>query len=443
MDTNAPEQWLTTITVTTSGGDPSTATMNITEKFQNTVLNWDGVCPTVMKFDDRHDTYTYAYHIGTGAFTIDLDANRHFQCIDPSTGSGLDQVGQQVAHAYGVWPIGDHIRVTNRFLPGLETGLWVNGMVNPAFGVLDNQWIHHTFISTAADLNLKVNVMPSGGSSSANEVVGFTLRRSPTLVPNVPWTLGFDSIELPFNDEITLPIKIWVVGGPYSKGKMKAIDSMAVADYFSQHGRMGLRPLLVEPIEDKTGLGASNFSFGCTDKTNNLPALKAHFGFLEGVINVYIVNSIDHDPYVLGDSCEYGSGIVLLNIHTKYDTTLAHELGHNFGLRHPCERYQLTDSGQNLFCPNYNYFDITNMMWPFNDGSNQYLTEGQMFRAHFAFGSVLNGIISPYNAIPTLRPGQEVRGCDPLAVYPTLACPALCKRIWPNGPKQPSDCKEP
>src|SRR6267154_2791706 len=201
MDTNAPEQWLTTITVTTSGGDPSTATMNITEKFQNTVLNWDGVCPTVMRSDDRHDTYTYAYHIGTGAFTINLDANRHFQCLNPSgTGVGLDQVGQQVAYGFGVWPIGDHIQVTNRFLPGLETGLWVNGLVNPSFGVLDNQWIHHTFISPKAEIDLKVNVMPSQvGNPLGSELVGFTFRRAPTLVPNVPWTLGFDTIELPFN----------------------------------------------------------------------------------------------------------------------------------------------------------------------------------------------------------------------------------------------------
>ena len=56
----------------------------------------------------------------------------------------------------------------------------------------------------------------------------------------------------------------------------------------------------------------------------------------------------------------------------------------------------------------------------------EYLTEGQTFRAHLATNSVIN---TTYN----LRPGQTTRNCTALSETATDDCPAIQKRIWPDG----------
>jgi len=425
MDTNAPEQWLTTITVTTSGGDPSTATMNITEKFQNTVLNWDGVCPTVMRSDDRHDTYTYAYHIGTGAFTINLDANRHFQCLNPSgTGVGLDQVGQQVAYGFGVWPIGDHIQVTNRFLPGLETGLWVNGLVNSAIGLVDNQWYHQTFISTAATINLRVNVMPpaQAGNPSASEVVGFTYNRPPTLLMNVPWTDGFDSIPLEFRDTAQIPIQFWILSSHATRARIGR--DMAYVQSVWQKEKLGFTPAIAA-IVDKSAAAKDFANFTCEQSQT----LEAAIGKTNGMINVYYVDLIDggKDEGIVCDAPrdDFGDDVAFISAMDGETDTLGHELGHDLSLEHPDE----------FKIPGFN---DQNLMWSGGTRLTKYLSEGQTFRMNFNPGSALNtryfSVVWPPPTVPHLRfCPTDVSNQSPANTYETLACPALSRRIWADG----------
>ena len=453
MDTNAPEQWLTTVTVTTSGGDPSTATMNITEKFQNTVLNSDGVCPTVMLSDDRHDTYTYAYHIGTGAFTINLDANRHFQCLNPSgTGVGLDQVGQQLAYGYGVWPIGDHIAVANRFtlsngrIPAPETGLWINGFVKPSVGATnDIQWYHQTFVSTAATINLRVNVMgPVLAGSSGTEVVGFTYNRPPTLLPDVPWTDGFDTIQLTFRDTGNIPIQFWIVSSEATSARIGR-DMAYVQSVWEQEG-VGFTPTIAA-IVDKSGDRAAPLfaNFRCSQRQ----ALETAIGKTQGMINVYYVDRVEGAKGIVcpppsgcpttgpnKDCRDFGDDVAVISAERGVTDTLVHELGHDLSLEHTGKLGAQLVPG----------FNDENIMWSGHLLSlghprgriRKYFSEGQTFRANFNPGSALN---TRYDSVVWPPPGvQHLRFC-PTDVsnqsaanpYETLACPALSRYVRDHG----------
>jgi hypothetical protein len=59
----------------------------------------------------------------------------------------------------------------------------------------------------------------------------------------------------------------------------------------------------------------------------------------------------------------------------------------------------------------------------------QYLTEGQVFRAHLRSNSALNQVYG-------LRPGQPVRDCD--RDTPVLGCPPIAKRLWADGIRPPN-----
>jgi hypothetical protein len=56
--------------------------------------------------------------------------------------------------------------------------------------------------------------------------------------------------------------------------------------------------------------------------------------------------------------------------------------------------------------------------------SRQFLTEGQLFRAHLEPGSAINSVYG-------VRPGQVTRSCADNASSRT--CPPLAKRLWADG----------
>jgi hypothetical protein len=59
----------------------------------------------------------------------------------------------------------------------------------------------------------------------------------------------------------------------------------------------------------------------------------------------------------------------------------------------------------------------------------QYLTEGQIFRAHLRTNSAINQLFG-------LRPGLPTRDCD--RDTPTLNCPVIRKRLWADGALLPN-----
>jgi len=59
----------------------------------------------------------------------------------------------------------------------------------------------------------------------------------------------------------------------------------------------------------------------------------------------------------------------------------------------------------------------------------QYLTEGQIFRAHLRTNSAINQLFG-------LRLGLPMRDCD--RDTPALNCPPIRKRVWADGSRLPN-----
>lgn len=98
-DTSTPQQWVVTITIFSGGG-----LMNITEDTVNTVTNADGACPLPCSVDDIHTVLSYQYDVVTGAYTISIQASRHF--LGGFANSGItEQFNGGQRSTSGTWPV--------------------------------------------------------------------------------------------------------------------------------------------------------------------------------------------------------------------------------------------------------------------------------------------------------------------------------------------------
>ncbi len=272
-------------------------------------------------------------------------------------------------------------------------GLLVDGQFDSGF---QND---RTFVSSATT----VNVGPVRPGVS-NEVVGFTNRRPLAVTENAGWTnnLG-DNVALPFDAELALPVKVWIVKGPFNTQRQKAIDSCVTTSAIWNSERMGVRFSLFEIVDATGNANASNFfNFTCSLKNS----IETTIGKTNGRINIYYVDRVDGGTG-RGQACAIGSDFVAMGSNTG-DELLSHELGHDFGLTH-------IDGQAN--------YDQTNVMHSASN-TRQFLTEGQVFRSLILPSSAINSI---YNA----RPGKPTRNCPQASSGSD--CVRNDKRIWADG----------
>ena len=88
------------------------------------------------------------------------------------------------------------------------------------------------------------------------------------------------------------------------------------------------------------------------------------------------------------------------------DGTILHEILHNLSLQHPVTN-----------------LDHFNFMWPTSD-DRRFLTEGQIFRAHFERASFLNTPLGIHSAV--------ARVCVPSSGPLNSTCPAEDAIVWPD-----------
>ncbi len=290
---------------------------------------------------------------------------------------------------------GDRVLLSN--ISGSQNGLLVDA------GDFGHDVDDRPFVSSSA--SIRVGALTA--STVSNEVVAFTRNRPVAVQTPVNWTNGNDDIPVPYSDRILIPVKVWIVFGPFPQQRARALQAAIRAVGVWNQERMGLGFSTFE-VADATGSPqAPNYhAFDCSKQSGLQNDIKP----VAGRVNVYYVDTVNNSTG-MGDTCVFGGDFVALGSTT--DDLLAHELGHTFNLLH-VHRYPL-------------FFDHTNVMYPGGTGPRDYLAEGQVFRAHVEVDSTLNNL---YHA----RPGQEQRTCPgtlPASVDPR--CPQLYKRIWRDG----------
>lgn len=292
---------------------------------------------------------------------------------------------------YTVVPPGDRVCLTN--VPADAKGILVDGQFSGGFQN-DN-----TFIS-----NNQAIAVGNVSSGTSNEVIAYTKNRPVQLHQNANWTnSNNDNVEVAMQDVIRIPVKVWIVRGPFNAQKQLALDAYATTQSIWEDERMGVE-FESFTIEDATGNtnAASYHDFSCADKAN----MENDIGKTAGMINIYYVNRVDGGTG-RGQACNIGSDFVAMGSSTG-DELLVHEMGHDFALTHT--------NG----LASYNQ---TNVM---HNASNtrEFFAEGQTFRAHLSSNSALNSVY-------TARPGQLTRNCP--STTSSNICPRNNKRIWADG----------
>jgi len=244
----------------------------------------------------------------------------------------------------------------------------------------------------------------TSGAGSNEEITAFAYRRPVELVSPAAWTAADDDIvDVNFSSEIAVPVTVWIVKGPFNTQRDLAIDHCVTTSSIWQNERMGVRFSEFEIIDATGDSDAPDyFDFDCSMRTG----IENDIGQRSNRINVYWVDTVDGGTS-RGQACAFGSNFVAMGSNTN-DELLSHEFGHNFDLRHV--------DGQATF-------DNTNIM-DSSSSTREFVTEGQLTRAHLNANSALNGV---YNA----RAGEPIRNCSHNA--DNNDCPVLNTRIWADG----------
>ena len=296
--------------------------------------------------------------------------------------------------------------------PGTATVKVVAGAAAP-YGVLVSDGAstpaaNYVGFTTATD---SVNVGPRSG---IGEVIAFGVERPPTIRASSWATAVADQlVTVPLLPPLEIPVTIWVVAGPFATTQQTALTLWQTAQVLFTDERLGVRMSALEVVDATANPNAGAWlAFACGTDNANVAALQSAIGARAGRINVYLVALVDGSTS-RGNVCTVGGGFAAIAAGAGAEL-LAHELGHDLALEHVDDLVA--------------QFNTANVM---HSASNvrQYLTEGQTFRAHVRSNSALNGVYG-------LRSGLPVRDCD--RDTPTLACPAIHRRLWADGPFAPN-----
>ena len=287
-----------------------------------------------------------------------------------------------------------------------DAGLLIDGANSGSSAVVNDKG---RVRNGSGEISVNVGRLTSAGAPNRNEAIAFGEDRAPRR-GDMPWTSGGgDEFSLALGSRLTLPVTVWIVQGPFNTQRDHAIDAFVETSAIWDDERMGIafssflvRNATNDPDIDNAilnSVGGDNRNWD--DFSNDI-------GFDAGRVNIYWINTVEGST-TTGWS-DFGGRIVMGR--NTGDELLVHELGHAFNLLHPAGCGGSTTN-----------FNATNVMWPCSS-SRQYLTEGQIFRAHFNSGSSVNAL---YGA----RPGQPISPCQ--SGTQTAECPALNRRLWGDG----------
>ncbi|MHC4959219.1 MAG: hypothetical protein ACYTGN_12695 [Planctomycetota bacterium] len=304
--------------------------------------------------------------------------------------------------------------------PDTEVGVAVDGMNDD--GQVDNA----PFFTRDGD----ISVGKLHGSEASNAVICFCRAHAPMFleqpVNGGPWTHGKDFCVIKLRKPYDIKIKFWVlVPGriPYSFYAWQHAKHV----FFSE--RMGVR-IHREVQNVSTWINASDFlkfdeNTSHDDVADPTKGIRQHLtgerAYDKDAINVYLVEELgvwkkdedDNDVFVSstnsGHTDLFGLKTVAIGVTGKADL-LVHELGHCCNLGH-------TDDMDG-------FPEDTNVMYH-SSVKRRYLTEGQVFQAHFDDRSALNSV---YGLRPDEDPVQSFSSILALKFLP------VAFRLWEDKP---------
>jgi hypothetical protein len=242
-------------------------------------------------------------------------------------------------------------------------------------------------------------------AGASNEVVGFAAQRPPRYVAT-PWTGGNDTFNVDFRPRISVPVTVWIVHGPFAAQRQHAIEACIRTSAIWNAERVGVAFStfdILDATADPQAAARSAFPNGDTNPQAWID-LRNDIGFVAGRLNIYWVNTVN--GLTTNGWSNFGAQVAMGA--NSGDELLSHEIGHAFSLTH-------SDGNAN--------FNTTNVMWSASN-NRQFLSEGQLFRAHLNPSSILN-------AVYAARPGEITRNCN--FGDASNACPAIQRRLWADG----------
>lgn len=286
-----------------------------------------------------------------------------------------------------------------------------NGSGQPAGLLVDGQdsggpFSDRSFITTAAS----IGVGELSAAPQSNEVIGFTNARPPKYL-STPWTGGGDAFNLAFKPVIGIPVTVWIVKGPFADQRQHAIEACIRTSAIWHNERMGVIFTPFDIIDATADPQASaHYAFPDGDVGDVVwKPLRDDIGFVAGRLNIYWVETVNGGT---GSGWSNFGAQIAMGKNTG-DELLSHEIGHAFSLTH-------VNGDAN--------FNTENIMHSASN-TREFITEGQLFRAHLNPASILNAV---YNA----RPGELTRNCSYSDA--TSLCPNIQKRLWADGSFSPN-----
>jgi len=290
-----------------------------------------------------------------------------------------------------------------------DTVTFVNGSGNPTGIIVDGSdgatVVHSRSEVTPLTVAGVGANLTSSTAPNLNEVTGFTNDRPPKQMAT-NWTGAKENFDLAFQPRIQIPVTVWIVKGPFAAQRDHAIDACIRTSQIWRDERMGIdfNPF---QIKDATAdpQAPLHYAFPNGDVGDVVWApLRTDIGFDAGRLNIYWVDTVNGGT---GNGWSNFGAQIAMGRNTG-DELLSHEIGHALSLTH-------TDTDAR--------FNDENIMWSASN-VRQFITEGQLFRAHLDPSSVLN-------ALYAARPGETQRNCGYTADAPN--CPSIAKRLWADG----------
>lgn len=324
----------------------------------------------------------------------------------PATYTGTDKI--DFVNRAIVEPLPTAALATAPPIGGLveEVGVLVDGRLGPSGPHVNDAG----FTTDANRLAIPNRIGMSFGDffypDRRREVFAFTRDRRLALLPT-PWTAGENVFTVEFKPRLDIPVTIWIVTGPFNTQRVQAMEGILRTLSIWRQERMGIGfsdVRILNATGDPEAMGRSAVPGNPTEEDTWRP-LREQIGFEAGRLNIYWVNTVNGNT--TSGWSNFGPQIVM-GLNTG-DELLSHEIGHALSLEHV--------QGQPTF-------DQTNVMHNASS-TRQFLTEGQIVRAHMNSTSLLWTLF--------LDVGQHPPGRDCAHNDANGACPALNRRVWSDG----------